>query len=67
MPDGALRGGGRVGEAASRPVDLGEQAEGTYQGAIITHRLKFGDLQFYEINHALLPPDALCTACASVV
>ena len=59
MPDRALRGGGRVSVAATRPVHRGEQPEGPHQSAVVTHRLELGDLLFHELNHALLPPDAL--------
>jgi hypothetical protein len=54
MPDGALRGGGRVGEAAARPVHGGEQAEGPCQGAVVAHRLKLGNLLFHEVHNVLL-------------
>ena len=59
MPDRALRGGGRVGVAGSRPVHVGEQAEGPHQGAVIAHRLELGNLPFHELNHAFLLPDVL--------
>ena len=59
MPDRALHGGGRVGVAGSGPVHVGEQAVGPYQSAVIAHRLEPGNLLFHELNHGLLPPDAL--------
>jgi hypothetical protein len=58
MSDRTLSGGGRVTEAGTGPVHVGEQAEGPHQSAVIAHRLKLGNLMFHELNHALLLPDA---------
>jgi hypothetical protein len=54
MPDGALRGGGRVAVTESGPVHGGEQTVGPYQSAVVAHRLELGNLLFHEVHHVLL-------------